>query len=181
MYLPDIRADAYIKFKAPAHLLSLTPSSVADLEDDALSSEILALQDIKPHAIITTNYDCFLELAFPDYIPIIGQNIISGSSISVGEILKIHGRVSQPNSLVLTQSDYDDFIKRKKYLSAKLLTCFSEHPLLFASYSASDPNIRAILSDIDEALPVAGALIPNVYIVEWQRSLPKDHHPVREK
>jgi hypothetical protein len=50
-------------------------------------------------------------------------------------------------------------MKKKKYLSAKLLTYFSEHPLLFVGYGASDPNIRAILSVIDEALPVSGGLI----------------------
>jgi hypothetical protein len=72
-------------------------------------------------------------------------------------------------------------MKKKKYLSAKLLTYFSEHPLLFIGYGAGDPNVRAILSDIDEALPVAGDLISNVYILEWRPDISKDDSPAREK
>ena len=139
------------------------------------------LQEIRPHAIITTNYDRFLEMLFPDYEPIVGQRIITTSFVSVGEILKIHGCVSDPASLVFTKTDYDEFIKKKKYLSAKLLTYFSEHPLLFVGYGAGDPNIRTILSDIDEALPVAGGVIPNVYILEWQKDISKDVLPAKEK
>jgi hypothetical protein len=88
------------------------------------------------------------------------------------------------NSLVFTQQDYDEFNKKKKYLSAKLLTYFSEHPLLFIGYSATDPNIRAILSDIDEAIPrpgPSGTLIPNIYILEWRKENPPNYTPAREK
>jgi hypothetical protein len=130
------------------------------------------------------NYDQFLELVFPDYQPVIGQSIIHGSPVLFGEIFKIHGCVSDYNSLVVTQPDYDEFTRKDKYLSAKLLTYFSEHPLLFVGYSATDPNIRAILSDIDEALPrpgPAGALIPNIYILEWRRDVSPNYTPAREK
>ena len=66
-------------------------------------------------------------------------------------------------------------------MSAKLLTFFSEHPLIFIGYRAGDPNIKAILSDIDEALPVAGGLIPNVYLLEWRSEIPSDANPGRER
>jgi hypothetical protein len=69
---------------------------------------------------------------------------------------------------VLTRSDYEEFWAKQKYLSAKLLTFFSEHPLVFLGYNAADPDIQAILSDIDEILAPAGELIPNIYLVEWQ-------------
>jgi hypothetical protein len=143
--------------------------------------ELEALRKIRPHAIITTNYDQFLEIVFPDYSPIVGQQIIRGPIVSIGEIFKIHGCASQPGSLVFTKSDYDEFMRKKKYLSAKMLTYFSEHPLLFIGYSASDPNIRAILSDIDEAPPISGGIISNVFIAEWRRDIPKDEYPSREK
>jgi hypothetical protein len=64
---------------------------------------------------------------------------------------------------------------------ALLLTFFSEHPLIFIGYGANDPNIRAILSDIDEALPVQGGVIPNVYIVEWRPEIAETEYPAREK
>ncbi len=180
LFNENVNPGAYIKFKIAEHLRSLTPKTLGGVSG-ALKKEIEALRKIRPHVIITTNYDQFIELLFPDYQPIIGQQIIRGSAISVGEIFKIHGCVSAPDSLVFTDTDYREFIKKKKYLSAKLLTYFSEHPLLFVGYGAGDPNIRAILSDIDEALPVAGGVISNVFIAEWQQTIPPTTYPAREK
>ncbi len=180
MFAGHVPAQAYMKYKIAQHLRSVTPTSLPAANSQK-GLELDALRKIKPHAIITTNYDQFLELVFPEYTPIIGQQIIRGTSLSIGEIFKIHGCISAPTSLVVTQSDYDEFIKKKKYLSAKLLTYFSEHPLLFIGYSATDPNIRAILSDIDEALPVAGGVITNVYLAEWRESVPKTEYPAKEK
>jgi hypothetical protein len=103
--------------------------------------------------IITTNFDCFLEHIFPEHIPYIGQNQLLFSQIyGVGEIYKIHGCVTEPSSLVLTQKDYDAYRSRNAYLSAKLMTIFLEHPIIFLGYSLSDANIRMIFSDIAKCL-----------------------------
>ena len=181
LFESDTPPSAYIKYKIAEHLKAITPVDVGDLIDHPMAAEISALRMIKPHAIITTNYDQFLELLFPDYQPIIGQKVITGPTVLYGELFKIHGCVSEPNSLVFTQGDYDEFIKRKKYLSAKLTTFFSEHPLLFVGYSASDHNIKGILSDINEILSESGTIIPNVYIVEWNETAASMAAPAREK
>ncbi|HLY44795.1 MAG TPA: SIR2 family protein [Stellaceae bacterium] len=183
MFSDAVPDQAYIKYTISQRLAALTPNKLSDIAGKMLQDEIAALQRIRPHAVITTNYDQFLELVFPEYQPVIGQSIIHGTQVLFGEIFKIHGCVSDYGSLVFTQRDYDEFIRKKKYLSAKLLTYFSEHPLLFIGYSASDPNIRAILSDIDECIPrpgPAGALIPNIYILEWRTPMPLDYVPPRE-
>lgn len=133
LFNETISADAYIKFAIAEYLRALPPKADKSMMA-ALAEEIVSIKNIRPHAIITTNYDQFLETAFPEYQPVIGQQIIQGANLSVGEIFKIHGCVSDPNSLVFTEGDYAQFIKRKKYLSAKLLTFFSEHPLLFIGY-----------------------------------------------
>jgi hypothetical protein len=114
MFTDSVPAQAYIKFKIAEHLRSITPKADSALvSEPELAQELVALRNIKPHAIITTNYDQFLETIFPDYHPIVGQQIIRGAAVSVGEIFKIHGCVSDPNSLVLTQSVYDGFTKKK--------------------------------------------------------------------
>lgn len=181
LFSSGMSRQIYIKYHVSEFLKKHTPKSLGDINDPNLKAELLHLQQIRPHSIITTNYDQLLELIFPEYTPIIGQKIISSSAISFGEIFKIHGCVSQPDSIVLTRTDYDEFTKKKKYLSAKLLTYFSEHPLVFIGYSASDPNIRAILSDIDEALPQTGGIIPNVYILEWREHIAETEYASREK
>lgn len=184
MFSENVPVQAYIKYRIAKYIDKVTPPDLNAIEDKNILAEISTFQDIRPHAVITTNYDRLLEVIFPEYQPIIGQSIIREAPVLFGEIFKIHGCVSDFNSLVFTQEDYDNFMRKKKYLSAKLLTYFSEHPLLFVGYSASDPNIRAILSDIDEAIPRSGpngALIPNIYILEWRKDAPMGYRPAREK
>ena len=184
LFAPDVPANAYIKFIIADLLRSMTPETIGAIAADDKRAEAAALQEIHPHALITTNYDQFLEVLFPEYQPIIGQSIIRGRQLLTGEIFKIHGCVSDYTSLVFTQEDYEEFTKKKKYLSAKLLTYFSEHPLLFIGYSATDANIRAILADIDECLPYgdgSGGVIPNIYLLEWRDSIATNYTPAREK
>ena len=103
--------------------------------------------------IITTNFDRYLERLFPDHEPYIGQDqLLFNQSYGVGEIYKIHGCVSDPASLVLTQSDYEAYTSRNAYLSAKLMTTFLEHPIIFIGYSITDANIRMIFKDIANCL-----------------------------
>lgn len=180
MFEPDVSNKAYFKYKVSEYIKSIT-LSIDQLFSGKHSEEIKSLQRIKPHAIVTTNYDEMIEEVFPDHEPIVGQKILKGQIITIGEIYKIHGCVSSIDSIVLTKSDYDFFEKKKKFLSAKLLTFFNEHPLIFIGYSASDPNIQAILSDIDEALPEKGGVIPNVYILEWNPNLSENSSPGKEK
>lgn len=104
---------------------------------------------INVEGIITTNWDTLLERTFPDFNSFIGQNkLIFNNSIDVGEIYKIHGCVSNPNSLVLTEDDYKIFHERNPYLAAKLLTIFMEHPIIFLGYNIGDTNIHVILNSI---------------------------------
>lgn len=160
--------DVFLKKATSDLLISIGPQS----EDETfgtfeLDQEIAALKKINPHAIVTTNYDQILEPIFPEYERIVGQKILKQPYLSVGEIFKIHGCVSDPLSIVLTSQDYESFNVDKKYLSAKLLTYFAEHPLLFIGYSANDPNIRSVLYDVDRMTRGSLDLIPNIFILEW--------------
>ena len=119
------------------------------------AEEISALGHARKNVagIITTNFDRFLEHLFPDHVPYIGQNhLLFSQTYGVGEIYKIHGCVSAPASMVLTQRDYESYRSRNAYLSAKLLTIFLEHPIIFLGYSLTDPNIRLIFNDIARCL-----------------------------
>jgi len=172
--------EIFLKQKVAEYLDSITPQA-ASLESNPFSQELKLLQAIRPHAIITTNYDVFLERIFPEYQPIIGQEILRGENAFFGEIFKIHGCVTNPSTLVLTESDYEDFALKKRYLSAKLLTFFLEHPLLFIGYKAEDPNIRAILSDLDIILSAEGALLPNIFLLQRPKKGSSEAYPLREE
>lgn len=165
-FATDYPADIYIKYKISQRLTELCAGF--DMGASQFSEEIKKLMEIRPHAVITTNYDSMIESIFPGYTPIIGQKIIRANFVSYGEIYKIHGCCTDPKSIVFTKEDYKHFMGNKKYLSAKLLTYFAEHPLLFIGYSASDKNISGILSDIDEILSQGDEVIPNIYLLEWK-------------
>ena len=103
--------------------------------------------------IITTNYDDCLEGIFKDFNVVTGQeNMLLANVNSVFEIYKVHGGSSDPNTLIFTKDDYDDFERKLKYLSAKLLTIFVEHPVIFIGYGMGDPNIQNILRELTECL-----------------------------
>ncbi|OWZ89217.1 SIR2 family protein [Sinorhizobium sp. LM21] len=168
--------DSFLKHLACKHIEAITPK-VTEIADTHLQKELEALADIKPHAIITTNYDLFLEQVFDGYEPITGQTILRYNTNSFGEIFHIHGDISNPTSIVLTQRDYAEWSEKKKYVSAKLLTYFAEHPVFIFGYGLGDPNVKAILRDIGELVADENGLIPNVYQVVWHPSLSDKHPP----
>lgn len=181
LFRAQIPGASYIKFEIKRIFDEITPDSMDDIENQTHQLEVELLRSVQPHAIITTNYDTFLETIFPDYQPIIGQQILRPDTMSIGEIYKIHGCISQYQDLVFNEEDYEVFMNKKKYLSAKLLTFFAEHPLLFIGYSGNDRNILSILADIDEIISTDGELIPNIYFVSYNPNLTEHSRPQREK
>lgn len=137
-----------LKYEITKYLTSLTL-----LEDESVQEELDALKNIHAQAIITTNWDEILEDALPEFEVFVGQNDVLFTTLqAVGEIYKIHGSVTDPQSLVLTQEDYKDYWDRNPYLIAKMLTLFVEHPVIFIGYSISDPHIRKLLTNLVECL-----------------------------
>lgn len=123
------------------------------LVDTHLEKELKLLKKVNIDGIITTNWDCLTERLFPDFDTYIGQEeLIFSELFSIGEIYKIHGCISKPNSLVLTEEDYNLYHERNSYLAAKLLTIFIENPIVFIGYSLDDSNIQEILKSILKCL-----------------------------
>lgn len=174
-------ADSFIKYETARIISEIEPENITADCPEELKKEILSLQSMSPHAIITTNYDQTLEHIFPEYEKIVGQQLLTKPYLSIGEIFKIHGCSSTPSSLVLTAEDYADFEKDKRYLSAKLLTYFAEHPLLFIGYSASDPNVKSVLYDVSRMFKAAQETMPNIYILEWDSSINEQSFPARDR
>ncbi|MCX5572315.1 SIR2 family protein [Kaistia nematophila] len=140
--------------------------------DSSLREEIDLLSKTNPHAIITTNYDDFLERVFGDYEPVVGEKVIRRDMNLVGEIFKIHGSMEDPSSIVITGADYENYRIKKKYISAKLLTYLAEHPVFIFGYGLGDTNVTGILQDIGEILGGPDKLIENVFYIEWRPDAP---------
>lgn len=155
-----------------------------EIENHPYKEELDLLGNLRPHAIITTNYDTLLERIFNEkYKSIIGQQVIRKSEVNkIGQIFKIHGCVSKPEEIVISKNDYTNFKKKQKYLSAKLLTYFIEHPIIFIGYSLSDENIVGILNDIADMISVEDNLVENIWLIDWEKDkIDEDKKPPSEK
>ncbi|WP_337240261.1 SIR2 family protein [Proteus faecis] len=162
----------YLKYEV-ANLLNDLSRRI-DLENFEYTDEVKKLKKVRPHAVITTNYDDLIERIFENYQTIVGHDVVTVNYTSYGEIMKIHGSSDNPESIIINNEDYQQFYKRKKYVSAKLLTYFVEHPLFFFGYSINDENIKSILSDIDEIISPNNELIPNIYLVSFNKECEKN-------
>lgn len=183
----DKNPDIYLKTEISNRFKEMTPETVEELTEKKIDpdlsieearNEIELLRKIQPHAVITTNYDTFLETIFNNdshedekYDVVVGEQILRSPHKSVGEILKIHGCVSKPDSLILTSEDYEEFTSRKRYLSSKMLTYFAEHPLLIVGYSATDSNVRSILSWVNQLLPGDEMVVDDIYFLQFCRDI----------
>lgn len=150
--IKDILNNKYDPFK---FYIAKQTKDLEVLLDKDKSGEIpyIIKNQNKIAGIITTNYDHLLEYLFKDFDVTIGQdNMLTSNTNNIFEIFKIHGSADKPNSIVITKEDYDYFKNKLKYLSAKLLTLFVEHPIIFIGYGIGDLNIRSILSEIAECL-----------------------------
>ncbi|MCX2748985.1 SIR2 family protein [Arthrobacter sp. MI7-26] len=136
-------------------------------------NELESLKKSVIQGIITTNYDPLLEHLFPELEVYVGQeDLLFSNPEGVGELYKIHGSYTNPDSLVLTQKDYENFGSRNAYLAAKLLTIFVEHPVVFLGYSLSDNNVREILMSIAKVLTKdnIGLLQNRLIFVQWNEN-----------
>lgn len=114
--------------------------------------EIIKFQALKNKisAVITTNYDLFLEqyIFSTDFKVFVHQNeLFSSDSYNIAEIYKIHGSVTDAKSIVITESDYNHFSESRKLIIAKMLTLFAESPIIFLGYSFTDENVQLIISE----------------------------------
>ncbi|CAH0168036.1 hypothetical protein ROS9278_01124 [Roseomonas sp. CECT 9278] len=160
----------FLKALIAKRLVDLTPVDSNKLNKDFIA-EIAALEAIRPHAIITTNYDALLEMIFKGYEPIVGRGVLKYDLNSYGEIFHIHGMATDPASLVLTKDNYKNWHKQSRYFAAKLLTYFIEHPVLIFGYGLGDPNVRTLLQDIGRIAADDTGLVPNVAQIIWRPEL----------
>jgi SIR2-like protein len=99
--------------------------------------------------IYTTNYDHWLERAH-DFHKVAHSTIIRGDDIAdarddVVHIVKFHGDLADPGSMVLTETDYFERLRFESALDLKLRADLFRYSVLFVGCSLSDVNIRNIL------------------------------------
>ena len=123
-----------------------------------LQNELEKLKLISSNSIagiITTNYDGLIEEYFNFKKYTNQEELLFSTTQELCEIYKIHGCSSDPKTIIINSDDYSHIATKRKYLAAKLLTIFVEHPIIFIGYSIADEDITTILEDIVDCLNAA--------------------------
>ncbi|MDX5970204.1 SIR2 family protein [Rhodococcus opacus] len=129
--------------------------------------------------MFTTNYDELIEKAYLDA----GQQV----RVSVSEeqfkarraerpahhLVKLHGSIDQPETIVLTRSDYARARADRKEMLGLLRAELAEAAFLFVGFSLSDPNFNLLHDDIRL---VYGMNVPASYTVQGSRNPVKDRY-----
>ncbi|MEJ2076339.1 MAG: SIR2 family protein, partial [Reinekea sp.] len=114
---------------------------------ESMEGEISELKKIRKNiaSIITTNYDRFVEKTF-EFQPLIGNDILLSNPY--GAVYKIHGCVSDPSKIIITEDDYKKFDSKYDLIRAQLLSIFIHNPIVFMGYGIGDENIKSLLRTI---------------------------------
>lgn len=122
-------------------------------------------------SIITTNYDQLVESVF-EFIPLIGNDILLSNPY--GSVYKIHGCVTIPEKIIITDNDYQLFDQKYELIRAQLLSLFIHNPTLFIGYNIGDKNIKEILKTIftyvDSGSKEARKIRDNFLLVEYEKN-----------
>ena len=105
--------------------------------------------------IITTNYDNLIELSYIEAhrrIPkiLVNTDVIKGDVIDEKDfyILKMHGDIENPQSIVLSYKTYVEMIYKSPAYREFLEYLFTNHCILFIGYGGRDPNVESIIDKL---------------------------------
>jgi O-acetyl-ADP-ribose deacetylase (regulator of RNase III) len=111
------------------------------------------LFSLHPKTVITTNYDRLLEktgqvLRRP-VTRVVAQKDVPLAGRGEGTcVVKLHGDVRTPGSIVLSRDDYDHFFQKRPALTLLLEGLLLTQTFFFVGYSLRDPDFRQIHSRI---------------------------------
>ncbi|MBC8265243.1 MAG: SUMF1/EgtB/PvdO family nonheme iron enzyme [Anaerolineales bacterium] len=129
--------------------------------------------------IVSTNYDCLIERALEaadiPYNVIVTDKQVSSWDERKVNLLKIHGCVTQWESIVITEDDYSEFFERRPNIANILSAEAARRTLLFVGHGLGDENLKRIYLQVTRNLAeyrhksYAVQLYPNrADIVRWE-------------
>jgi len=111
-----------------------------------------AIFRLMPHHIITTNYDRLLETskeANAHLYTLISKDDDILSNNNFRYIIKMHGDIEHPETIVLKESDYINYEQTHILISTFIKSLLIDHSFLFIGYSLNDYNLNLIIGWIN--------------------------------
>ena len=102
----------------------------------------------------TTNYDDFIEralnLAGRKACTVATETDIAGANSTRPQVVKFHGDLNNPASMVITESDYERRLAFTTAMDLRLRSDVLGRAVLFLGYSFRDPNVAYLFRLINE-------------------------------
>jgi len=115
--------------------------------------------------IVTTNWDPFCERTVNVLVPMVEDQDIPFWDENKRQVLKIHGCVTRPHTIVATLEDYNACMKDKSRgaIFIKLRDLMATKTFIFVGYSVKDPDFKLIY---DEVINNLGPFRRGAYVVD---------------
>lgn len=115
---------------------------------------------------VTTNWDPFLERSLDVLVAMVEDRDLAFWDDRNRQVLKIHGCITRPYSIVATQGDYDGCMSKNPLIFNKLKDLMATKTFIFTGYSMRDPDFKTVwdsmIGSLGHFARLAYALDPNV-------------------
>lgn len=102
--------------------------------------------------VLTTNWDPLLERALDVLVPMTQDRDLAFWDDHKKQVVKVHGCITRPHSIVATQSDYESCVETNTLLFNKVRDLMATKTFLFTGYSLKDADFREIWDTITSRL-----------------------------
>lgn len=137
-----------------------------------------ALVALELPLLFTTNYDELIETAYqqagqPLRVSVSETEFTAHRRTLDPHLVKLHGSIDQPDTIVLTRSDYAKARLERREMLDYLRHELADAGFLFAGFSLSDPNFNTIHDDLRL---VYGMNMPASFTVQGRRNAVKERY-----
>lgn len=138
-YVSQQEAERTLKFKI-AEIVNVSPTDITIHEYEEI------FKRLNPNWIVTTNYDFIIEQILHEKAFPINPRDSYLKTKDFTPVYHIHGSISDPESIVITNEDYTHTLRISDYRHARLPFLIKESTVLMIGYSLNDLNV---LSAVD--------------------------------
>ncbi|MDR6195313.1 SIR2 family protein [Siphonobacter sp. SORGH_AS_0500] len=154
--LQDLSQDIYRLKSSNKNYIIKTLKSVFEKRPESTMIHEMIFKIPHFKTIITTNYDNLFEIVYRDQANIIlSHRNIPYMGKDKTNIFKVHGDLNNPESIIITKSDYNNFFKENSEYDTfwtVIKERLSTNSVLFIGYNLEDPNISVIFDRITDSL-----------------------------
>lgn len=98
--------------------------------------------------IVTTNWDTFLEQNMNVLVPMVEDRDIPFWDDSKRQIIKIHGCVTRPYTIIATRMDYNRCLDTNPFIINKLKDLMATKTFIYVGFSMLDPDFHILIDEM---------------------------------